>query len=353
MEIASKGKPKKKATLKKAVFGYEATLVVARDPRFDGAPLPDGTTNPDVLPALILAMSIEKPGHRPGAVAVEALSHVDTRFPRHFLAADRAYNGQDKNVYQLPIRAMGYLPVYDYRKDQLGEQAGTDGARLIEGSWYCPSMPVPLVNATIDLLAKKIDKATWINLIDARSHYLLRPKQNTDAEGHRRMMCPAEAGRVQCPLKPHTLARGIHLPLVDPAPSPTDPPKVCSKRSITIAPESGAAQWQALQYASEAWQRVYFRLRNAVESINGYGKDPLKECFEQGGTRRIRGIAAQGILLAFQLAHANVRKLAAWADSVVLADEPAKRRPTRRRKTKPLGDWTPVGYRDEPEQDAA
>ncbi|MFE5602556.1 hypothetical protein ACFQ8O_25605 [Streptomyces coelicoflavus] len=92
--------------------------------------------------------------------------------------------------------------------------------------------------------------------------------------------------------------------------------------STTVPPEAGANLWQPLQYGSEAWQRVYFRLRNSVEGINGYARDPLYERLEDAGTRRIRGIAAQTLLLAFQLAHANRRKLTAWADSIALHIDP-------------------------------
>ncbi|MEV6961983.1 hypothetical protein AB0M97_22905 [Streptomyces sp. NPDC051207] len=72
---------KKTERIKKRLFGYDASLVVARDPEHHGAPLPDGSANPDVVPALIVAFSVDKPSHRPGQVAVEALQHVDDRFP--------------------------------------------------------------------------------------------------------------------------------------------------------------------------------------------------------------------------------------------------------------------------------
>ncbi|MGR8009468.1 hypothetical protein [Streptomyces hypolithicus] len=338
----SAGKAKSKRA-KKKLYGFDATLIVARDPEHDGAPLPDGSANPAAIPALICAFSVEKPSRRPGQVAVEALQHVDPRYPRGYLAGDRLYNDQRPEIFHLPIRAMGYQPVYDYAKDQLGVQDGIGGAQLVEGSWYCPSMSAPLVNATVDLLAKRIDKTTWIERIRARTAHLLMPKEAADTEGHRRMMCPAEARRVQCPLKPPTMGTGIHLPLVDPAPSPTKPPPVCTQRSMTIPPQPGASQWQPLQYGTKDWQRVYFRLRNSVEGINGFGKDPLHEHIESAGTRRIRGIAAQTILLAFQLAHVNRRKLSGWADAVALNGERPRRRPTRRRKTQPLGTWAPKG----------
>lgn len=339
-----------KDPVKKRLFGYELTLVVARDPDHTGAPLPDGSLNPDVVPALTMAFSIEKPSHRPGQVAVEALQHVDDRYPRGYLAADRAYNDQKPENFQLPIRAMGYQPVYDYAKDQLGVQTSFAGAELIEGNWYCPSMPEPLKTATKDLVDKKIDKATWIQRIQQRTAYLFLPKQRPDSEGYRRLMCPAETKRAQCPLKTYTLGRGIHLPLIRPVSRPVGSPPACTQHTITVPPESGAKLWQPLQYGTEEWQRVYFRLRNSIEGINGYAKDPLHERLESGGTRRIRGIAAQAILVAFQLAHANKRKLAAWADAIALNGDHPRRRPTRRRKTKPLGTWTPEGYLTEPER---
>ena len=65
-------------------------------------------------------------------------------------------------------------------------------------------------------------------------------------------------------IKPHTLGRGIHLPLVDPEPSPTGPVKVCRQNAITVSPEADAKQWQALEYGGPEWQKVYFRLRNSV-----------------------------------------------------------------------------------------
>ncbi|GGM00076.1 hypothetical protein GCM10010129_49570 [Streptomyces fumigatiscleroticus] len=339
---------KKAERIKKSLFGYDASLVIARDPSRNGVPLPGGSADPDVVPALVIAFSVDKPSHRPGRVAVEALQQIDDSLPRGYLAGDRAYNDQKPENFQLPIRAMGYEPVYDYAKDQLGVQAGFAGAELVEGNWYCPSMPEELKEATKDLINEKIDKQTWINRIRARAAYLFMPKQRPDAEGHRRVMCPAEANRTQCPLKAYTLGRGIHLPLVDPAPSPVGSPPCCSQKTVTVPPEAGASLWQPLQYGSEAWQRVYFRLRNSVEGINGYAKDPLYERLEDAGTRRVRGIAAQTLLLAFQLAHANRRKLRAWADSIALHDGRPRRRPTRRRKTKPLGTWTPKGYVNEP-----
>ncbi|MGW5063294.1 ankyrin repeat domain-containing protein [Streptomyces sp. NPDC004096] len=201
-----------------------------------------------------------------------------------------------------------------------------------------------LWHAAADLDQERIDRETWIKRIAARRSYRIMPKENPDSDGYQRMMCPAEAGKAQCPIKPHTVGRGIHLPLVDPEPNPTGPLRVCRQRTITISPEAGAKHWQALEYGGAEWQKVYFRLRNSVEGYNGYAKNPLAEGIESAGSRRIRGIAAQTILLAFQLAHANRRKIKKWLDTLALNSERPRRRTHHRRKTKEPRSWTPTGY---------
>ncbi len=153
---------------------------------------------------------------------------------------------------------------------------------------------------------------------------------------------------MHCPLKPHLdpdHPRRHLLPVVDPQPAPVGRPKICRQTGITQSPEAGAKHAQDLDYGGPEWTRVYFRLRNSVEGVNGFAKDPAHEAIEAAGSRRIRGIAAQSVLLAFQLHHANTRKIAGWLDTLPGEDgTPPRRRPTRRRKTKPLGDWTPIGY---------
>ncbi|MEV6962816.1 hypothetical protein AB0M97_27365 [Streptomyces sp. NPDC051207] len=99
-------------------------------------------------------------------------------------------------------------PVNGYRADQLGKQAGTDSAILVEGHWHCRPMPDPLINATIELHAERIDRETWISLIGIRRGYRIMLPGNADADGNQRMMCP-EAGKAQCPIRPRPLGRDI------------------------------------------------------------------------------------------------------------------------------------------------
>ncbi|MFF3616770.1 hypothetical protein [Streptomyces sp. NPDC002580] len=94
-----------------------------------------------MVPALVIAFSIDRPSHRPGHVTVEALQQLDGSLPRGYRTGDRSCNDQKPENFQLPIRAMGYEPVHDYAKDQLGIQAGFAGAELVEDNGYCPPRP--------------------------------------------------------------------------------------------------------------------------------------------------------------------------------------------------------------------
>lgn len=53
------------------------------------------------------------------------------------------------------------------------------------------------------------------------------------------------------------------------------------------------------------------------------------------------------LLLAFQINHANKRKIDAWLDTLPAgAASRSRRRPPRRREGRPLKSWTPTGYMD-------
>ena len=316
--------------------------------------MPNGCGDPKAVPALTVGFILDKPGFRPGANGISVLQDIRRRgHPAGDLAADAAYNNSDPANWQIPLRKLGYQPTYDYRIDQLGKIDSAHGAIQVEGTWYCPSMPIDLINATTDLRGrdpdnpKAIDQQTWRTRIDARTRYALAAKGKPTADGKQRYMCPATAGRVQCPLKPSSLGTDPRLPLVDPLPSPVGPPKICGQTAVTTTLKDGAKHWQPRAYGSPEWQKIYGRLRNAVEGMNGYAKTDAYEGIEHAGNRRVRGIAAQTLLLAFQLAHANERKINAWLATLPGPDGLPHRR-ARHKKPKPLGTWTPTGHLDPP-----
>ena len=81
----------------------------------------------------------------------------------------------------------------DYRDDQLGIQASSGGALLVEGSWYCPAIPGPLTTATTSLRDHAIDRELYDHQITARTAYQLKRKDGPDTDGYERRSCPALA----------------------------------------------------------------------------------------------------------------------------------------------------------------
>ncbi|MFJ6897101.1 hypothetical protein [Streptomyces hokutonensis] len=117
--------------------------------------------------------------------------------------------------------------------------------------------------------------------------------------------------------------------------------KVCSQRTITIGPETGAKTWQALKYGGPEWQKIYFRLQNSVEGCNGYAKNALTKASQSAGSRRI---TEQSILLALHVAHANRRKNKNSCPRCLSAANTCDDSRHRRQAKAPWGAWLPTGH---------
>jgi len=309
-------------TRRRVAWALEATLLTSASPE------PGSLAS---FPNLVVGLALERPGVDPGGTALRVLSGARSRgFTPGPLGVDRAYSGALSTVFHLPVRAMGFELVIDYRVDQLGRQANSHGAVLVEGAWYCPAMPEALVSATIDLRAGAIDADTYRHRIEARHAYALRRKSGPDADGYERFMCPAQGARpkVRCELRPASLAL-VGARTVNP---PTSPPLLCSQHAITIAPDVAARHAQSFAYGSEEWARHYATLRNTIEGWNGFVKDPAHEALAQPARRRVRGIAAQSIFVTLLIVAANLRKIETHHRQMIHRDELEARKRARRRR---------------------
>ena len=322
-----KGKP-----LRKIVWALEATIAtMARPP---GAP--------PACPNLAAGLALTRPGEDPGGTGARVLACVAARGHKTgWLGYDRAYTDALPGRFHLPARALGYQPVMDYKIDQLGIQGSAGGAILTEGSWYCQAMPEPLVTATTDLRNHAIDRDLYQARIAARAPYRLKRKDGPDADGYERLTCPALGSHpgLACPLRPGSLSPRDGRPKI--LTPPEEPPRICQQAAITIPPDAGARYRQGLPYGSEAWHARYATLRNTIEGLNGFVKDPAHEALAQPGRRRVRGIAAQSVFTALLLAAANIRKIRAWRE-LTPADKTRIACRARRRRTS-LGDYLPDG----------
>jgi hypothetical protein len=227
-------------------------------------------------------------------VLLWVVSARQARILRMFAAAS-AYTQALPGRFHLPARALGYRPVMDYRTGQLGIQANTSGALLVEGSWYCPALPAPLITATTQLRDHAISRELYNQQIAARAPWQLKHKDGPDTDGYQRLSCPATGGHpgLICPLRQASLSPRDGRPKV--LQPPPEPPKICTQTAITIAPGTGARYRQDLPYGTPTWHARYTTLRNTIEGLNGYLKDPAHQALAQPGRRRVRGIAAQSI----------------------------------------------------------
>jgi hypothetical protein len=322
-----KGKP-----LRKLAWALEATIATTARP-------------PDAEPAcpnLAIGLALTRPGEDPGGTGARVLASAAARGHKTgWLGYDRACTQALPGRFHLRARALGYQPVMDYRADQLGIQASTGGALLVEGTWYCPALPGPLITATTRLRDHAITSGLYHQPIAARVCYQLKRKDAPDADGYQRLTCPAAGRRpgLICPLRQASTSPRDGRPKV--LQPPQEPPRLCRQTAITIAPDIGARYRQDLPYGSPAWHQCYATLRNTTEGLNGYAKDTAHQALAQPGRRRVRGIAAQSIFTALLLIAANIRKIRAWR-ALTASDQAGLTRRARPRRAS-LRDYLPDG----------
>jgi hypothetical protein len=323
---------------KVTIWAMEASLVVSGS---------DDPYNPAAMPTLVLGMApLHKPGTQVGQNAIRALADIAQRgHPAHLLAGDRAYTQCKPEDFQLPARSLGYQLVLDYKVDQLGLQGAHQGMILVDGSFYCPAMSESLINATKDFRDGKIDEATHRARIAERQRLAIRAKSQPDADGHLRVMCPAgnPAPQVRCQLKPASEGGNgkvrTRIPVTDVLAAHA--PKICTQGSITLPPDAGAKFRQIFGHETDEWHGAYATLRNSIEGMNGFIKDGAREAVDDPERRRIRGVAAQSVLVAFQLFSANIRKINEFLTRKA-SGEKKFRKLRARRKTRSLTTWAPA-----------
>lgn len=294
------GKP-----LRKLHWALEATLVqMGRPPG----------SLPAAHPNLVLALRLRRPGEDPAGTAVGLLASLGARgYRAGLLAVDRGYSQARAEDFHLPVAALGYRLVMDYKTAQLGRQGQSRGGLLVDGAFYCPALPEQLVTCSADHRAGRLDDARYAELLAAREPWRLLRKEGPDHDGFVRYACPAqgERPRLCCPLREEGLRALGRVPVLAP---PAEPPAVCTQGSVTIAPDVLARHRQELAYGSEAWRSTYATYRNTTEGANGFLKDAAHESLASPERRRVRGVAAQSLLCCFLVMAGNIRKIAAFRE---------------------------------------
>jgi hypothetical protein len=330
---ADKGGTKGKRT---RIYGYETHVVVASG---------DG-----VFPRIALAATLDKPGHRIAENALACVAQVAGRgLPASWFVGDRAYfpNSIPEKL-QIPLRALGYKLVFDYRSDQLGIQGQHAGAPLVDGTPHCPGMPQALIDASKDYRAGRIGEEVYRARIEARRAYQLQTKTKPDPNGVEQRRCPANSlsPTVDCSLKPRP-GEGIALGVPKLRPQVIDPPqhpdRICTNReSVSFGPDPTLLKYlQDVPYETPEWAQLYHGPRNTIEGFNGMFKDENHADAASAGKRRARGFTLHWLTTALNLLATNLRRLKDFLNQQADQARKPPSSPDKRRRAKRLTDYRP------------
>lgn len=309
----------------KALYGFDLNLIVA---------VCDHLGDRQYLPALPIAQHLDRPGMDPAGAARRMFAYLASRnFQPRYLAGDGLYAQAHPAAFHDQARKTGWKLVMPILDAHLGVQAAAEGFLMVEGHWYCPSIPKTLIEATGDFRAKAIDLDTYETRIAERAKYRARLHEDK-GENVQRYGCPAYGTKatVMCALKPRSqtkdrklISQGPTLPVrlrerIKPDPATATNgiyPKPCRVNTISIdhsadAHVDAARHRQDLVFGTREHTDTYNALRQSQEGLHGFIKDEAKEALASPGKRRIRGLAAQSLFSAVLLAAAGIRKVRAF-----------------------------------------
>jgi hypothetical protein len=308
-------------------FGYElsaATMVKEED----------GPAVPELVRRMLLTSCHVDPPH--------AFVSVLERMAEGGIAlgdvlADSGYAHRVPEHWALPLRALGASIVTDHHPADRGPRGTFGGAVISNGNLYCPSTPPALL--ALGPLARGASKEE-IAAHDAKSAELARYKlgriSRDDADGYHRVLCPAGAGKVRCPVHELSMALSHLRPEVTP---PEHLPRCCTQASMTVPVEVLAKTAQKHDYPSKA-HRISYARRTAVERTFSTAKDRASNDMTTGWCR-LMGTTAISLFAATLFVVRNERILDAFAER--RADDQRRLSAglspkTRRRRRKTLSD---------------
>lgn len=231
--------------------------------------------------------------------------------PVTVLLADRAWSYKLPDRWAHQLRDRGIEQVVDLHPNDHGA-SDLDGMRMIAGTAHCPATPDELIDirrpATLGA-GPELDEFT--RRIDERSSYAFRRTAGPNARGDERAECPAEAGKLRCPLKPTSLLFPAEMLTIGAPPDAATAPACCTQRTVKIPAAADAKVRQRHIWGSPGWIRS-FRRRTYVEGAFGNLKNPNTEAVRRGWIAVV-GLVKTSLMLGCAAVAMNLRLLRAWA----------------------------------------
>ena len=209
----------------------------------------------------------------------------------------------------LDVGPAGGQLVHDLHPSDRGPQGTHMGAIIANGSPYCPQTPRPLLElGPLPRGATAEQAAAHDGQYAELARYKLAPHAGDDPDGYRRVMCPAAAGKIRCPLRPASMTVTRDRPEI--LTPPGHPPTCCTQQTITVPPHAGAKARQKHDYPGPQWQHSYNR-RTGAERAFATIKDSATTSIACGWCRQT-GLVALTLWAASLLAIRNLRILGAF-----------------------------------------
>lgn len=201
-----------------------------------------------------------------------------------------------------------------------------DRLRWVGGYAHCPATP-----DTLDRLnrpnfdANAETREAFYQKFETRERWALVRHTQPDLNGSQRLVCPALAGKIGCPLRAGTVPVALTngLPIVDDPPTATpggEPlPRCCTQQTMkTSPPEKIFKLDQPHYWGSKRWDLIW-RHRTYVEGSYGNRKNVSNENMRRGITR-IPGLAFLHITIGLVNASYNLRMVRNWHERTNLGD---------------------------------
>jgi hypothetical protein len=280
-------------------FGYylSAVTMVAEE---NGPPVPE----------LARRMTLTSCHLDPARALVPVLQKMAAAgIPLGDVLADSGYAHRDAPAWAIPLRAAGAQLIQDLHPHDRGPQGTHHGAIIANGNLYCPATPKPLLElGPLGPAAATEQTAAHDAQTAELAKHKLGPITADDADGYRRVTCPAAAGKIRCPHRPSSMKLDRARPEI--LTPPQHPPACCAQQTITIPPQVAAKTRQKHDYPSAAHRRSYAR-RTGAERTFSTLKDPATTSIARGWCR-LTGLTPLALWTACLLPARNQRILDAY-----------------------------------------
>jgi hypothetical protein len=262
------------------------------------------------VPELVRRITVCNSAHDPAAALVPVLEAMAAAgINLGDILADSGFSHRVPGTWALRLRDLGAGLVQDLHPSDRGPQGTRQGAVVCNGNLYRPATPKPLLQLIpLPPGAEAADVAAHDAQTAELARYKLGLHAADDADGYRRLACPAAMGKIRCPLRPASMALERSRPEV--LAPPEHPPACCAQQTTTASPEVAAKTRQKHDYPSQAW-RVSYQRRTAAERLNSTIKDTATTTIDRGWIR-LMGVTPLMLWLACLMAVRNQRILAAW-----------------------------------------